>query len=314
MTQTSGGEASCPECGRPVDPTTQQLCPHCHYPLPTVRVAEEPVARQPGGAESMPQVDVQETPVVLPHAVVCPQCGHPNPATRRRCEVCAAALAEVARPLTLPPGKPLPPPRTLRDTWPAVVTILALLAVGFVVAWLLTKGPTGRASSGASDAGLVAVPSAAISAQSSSTAPKVSGHAFSACEVLDQRPTTVWLSGPKSALGSALLFTFTASVDLKAITIVAGDGASELAHRQYGAPTTLVVITDRAKSVLTPTDTSSPQTLPAQLGATRHVVLKVAGIRTGRSSRSVAISDVRFLTAQGAKAPPITPPVSCPEG
>ena len=148
----------CPDCGSPVRPEVDQLCPNCGYPLMFLRQPVEDEARtvprspdehEDGTAVLAPRQRLGDTrqftaatgggPAAGP--VRCPACGYPNEPVRIRCERCGHEL-RAARPQAVVLGPPPPEaPRTRLPVWLIVLIVLAVLSVlSAVVTLILTAG------------------------------------------------------------------------------------------------------------------------------------------------------------------------------
>jgi predicted amidophosphoribosyltransferase len=136
----------CPDCGSPVRPDTDQLCPNCGYPLMFLRQPAE------GEARAMPRSpDEREdhTGMVVPRQraaattygqmsarqTQCPACGYPNEPVRIRCERCGHEL-RAARPQAVVLGPP--PVQAVRYRWPLWLIILLVLAALSVLSVIVT--------------------------------------------------------------------------------------------------------------------------------------------------------------------------------
>ena len=145
----------CPDCGAPVRPQVDQLCPNCGYPLMFLRQeakAEEQraVPRAPGekaDATGMVQGTrsfrtstygrVQPSTQPPPAGQFsCPGCGYPNEAARIRCERCGRELRP-ARPNAVRLGPPpVEQPKSRRLLW--LLIALGVLAVISIAAAVVT--------------------------------------------------------------------------------------------------------------------------------------------------------------------------------
>jgi predicted amidophosphoribosyltransferase len=154
MSDRHGGQMPCPDCGSPVRPQVDQLCPNCGYPLMFMReeakVEEQRVVpRQPGEkAEPTGMVHTRSfatstygQPSALPPPVPagqlsCPGCGYPNEQARIRCERCGRELRP-ARPNAVRLGPP--PVEAPRNRWLIwLLIILGVLAVISIAAAVIT--------------------------------------------------------------------------------------------------------------------------------------------------------------------------------
>ena len=140
----------CPDCGSPVRPDRDQLCPRCGYPLMFLRRPAEDdaraVPRQPGEREdptgrfsSPPPRNQATTYGRTPGQLPCPRCGYANEQARIRCERCGHELRQ-ARPhaVVLGPKAPVAKTRGGNLWWLYVLLALAVLsmaALAAVVVW-----------------------------------------------------------------------------------------------------------------------------------------------------------------------------------
>ncbi|RZU48463.1 zinc ribbon protein [Krasilnikovia cinnamomea] len=164
MVERGGGvrQMPCPDCGSPVRPDVEQLCPRCGYPLMFLRAPAEDDARavprapnekdDPTGLlRSAPgRADTRQFPAatygrppVAPGQVACPRCGFGNEAVRIRCERCGHEL-QPARPEPVVLGPPMPPQQPHRDSWGWVIAlivlaVLALLVLAGVLVWTYSR-------------------------------------------------------------------------------------------------------------------------------------------------------------------------------
>jgi predicted amidophosphoribosyltransferase len=140
----------CPDCGSPVRPDAEQLCPTCGYPLMFLRqsasddarsVPRSPNEREDAtGLTSMAPRSATDTrqfptatygrPPGTAGQAQCPACGYPNEAPRIRCERCGYEL-RAARPRAVVLGPPVPaePPRRFGQWWLIVLIVLAFLSL-----------------------------------------------------------------------------------------------------------------------------------------------------------------------------------------
>lgn len=145
----------CPDCGSPVRPDTEQLCPTCGYPLMFLRqtpVEDAPrtVPRSPDEREDATGLtalgprqvtDTRQFPATTygkgpaaPGQFSCPACGYPNEGTRIRCERCGHELRP-ARPQAtrLAPPMPQAPARRGGLWWLIVLVVLAVLSIALML-------------------------------------------------------------------------------------------------------------------------------------------------------------------------------------
>jgi hypothetical protein len=142
----------CPDCGSPVRPDSDQLCPTCGYPLMFLRrsaeddaraVPRSPDERADSTGMVAPRQRVGDTrqfpattyggaggPAVAGGPMSCPACGHPNEPARIRCEHCGHALRP-ARPQAVALGPPPAPAPARRGglLWLIVLVVLAVLSL-----------------------------------------------------------------------------------------------------------------------------------------------------------------------------------------
>jgi Zn finger protein HypA/HybF involved in hydrogenase expression len=140
----------CPDCGSPVRPDSEQLCPNCGYPLMFLRrgggdAQVRAVPRSPGEV-APPPVPAQRSDtrqfaaVAAPGQVRCRVCDYPNEAARFRCERCGEELRP-SRPqarVLAPPPPTAPAPRAGGWWWLIALLVLAafaLIALAVTVAW-----------------------------------------------------------------------------------------------------------------------------------------------------------------------------------
>ncbi len=154
----------CPDCGSPVRPDSDQLCPTCGYPLMFLRSPAEDDAR---AVPRSPDERVDDTGVVVPRQRLgdtrefpaatygggpgpgpaaagqtrCPACGYSNEPARIRCERCGHAIREARPPAVVlgPPPAPGPPRRGI-PAWLVVLMVLAVLSLLALAATLVWGG------------------------------------------------------------------------------------------------------------------------------------------------------------------------------
>jgi predicted amidophosphoribosyltransferase len=147
----------CPDCGSPVQPDRDQLCPRCGYPLMFLRqparddapraVPRSPNERDDGtGRIPAPRTETRQFPAATyraqppaPGQVPCPRCGYGNTAARVRCERCGSELRQ-ARPYAVQLGPPVQPQPERRGGWGwlialIILAVLALLILAGTLVW-----------------------------------------------------------------------------------------------------------------------------------------------------------------------------------
>ena len=143
----------CPDCGSPVRPDTDQLCPTCGYPLMFLRqpvedearvVPRSPNEREDNTGMALPRQRVGDTQQFAPvgaHQVRCPACGYPNETVRIRCERCGYEL-RAARPQAVVLGpRRVEEPRYRWPLWLIILVVLAGLSVlSVIITLILTAG------------------------------------------------------------------------------------------------------------------------------------------------------------------------------
>jgi RNA polymerase subunit RPABC4/transcription elongation factor Spt4 len=303
---------ACPECGRSVDPTTEQFCPNCGYPIILDRGDEQkvpaPVTRSPGESEVSPPAAVSAGSSMGGAAAretaptrACPQCGHLSEPARVRCEVCGSAIGVVSVLLDLPPAPPSTPQRRVRDPWPLLIICLAVLAVALVVARLVAF-PDHRSDSASSGSDAIRkVSQADVRAQASSTLPDAGALTYDACNTLDGNRRTAWNSAPGTGAGQTLTFTFARPVDLRAITVVNGYAKSPAVFRANSSIREATVMTDATVKPWALQDSRTPQKLTENFGITKGVTIRVDQVRLGNRYGEVAVSEVSFLGRLGPR-------------
>jgi predicted amidophosphoribosyltransferase len=151
----AGRQLPCPDCGSPVRPETDQLCPNCGYPLMFLRQPAEGEARavprspneredhtgmvvprqRVGDTRQFPATTYGQLPAGQARQTQCPACGYPNEPARIRCERCGHEL-RAARPQAVVLGPP--PAQAARYRWPLWLIILIVLAVLSVLSVVVT--------------------------------------------------------------------------------------------------------------------------------------------------------------------------------
>lgn len=155
----------CPDCGSPVQPEREQLCPRCGYPLMFLRRGS---GEEDARAQSVPRspnerddpTSVRAVPHAVPHPrtetrqfaaatyggppapgqTQCRACGYPNDAARIRCERCGDEMRP-ARPQArvLLPTAPPQPVRRAGWGWLIALIVIAVLAVLVLAGVLLWR-------------------------------------------------------------------------------------------------------------------------------------------------------------------------------
>jgi RNA polymerase subunit RPABC4/transcription elongation factor Spt4 len=296
---------ACPECGRSVDPTTEQFCPNCGYPIILDRGDEQkvppPVTRSPGESQVSPPAAVSAGSSVEGAAAreaaqtrACPQCGHISDPARVRCEVCGSAIGVVSVLLDLPPAPPSTPQRRARDPWPLLIICLAVLAVALVVASLVPLPGSDSVPRSSGSGAIGKVPHADVRAQASSTLPDAGALTYDACNTLDNNRRTAWNSAHGTGAGQTLTFTFARPVDLRTITVVNGYAKSPAVFRANSSIREATVTTETTVKSWALQDTRAPQTFTENFGITKKVTIRVDAVRLGNRYGEVAVSEVWF--------------------
>jgi len=150
----------CPDCGSPVQPDREQLCPRCGYPLMFLRqggdqdAQAQAIPRSPNERDDatglravpVPRTDTRQFPVPQPGVygapagqVQCRACGYPNEPVRIRCERCGAEMRP-ARPRAVVLGPPVPRAAPRRAGWGwlialIVLAVLSMIALALTLLW-----------------------------------------------------------------------------------------------------------------------------------------------------------------------------------
>ncbi|MFC6016053.1 TFIIB-type zinc ribbon-containing protein [Plantactinospora solaniradicis] len=140
--------ATCPDCGGPVRPDRERLCPRCGYPLMFLRHDPEPearvVARAPGERDDAtaifppPGTPARQTPGTVrrparPGEVACPSCGYGNPHSRVRCQRCGRELRVVHPVVVMPPPLPPAPPPFRAPPRYGLIALVSTLLIALLV-------------------------------------------------------------------------------------------------------------------------------------------------------------------------------------
>ena len=149
MSNNAVRQLPCPDCGSPVQPDREQLCPRCGYPLMFLRQPAEDDARavprspneRDDGTGMMPvpapRTETRQFPAATYGAqqaalgqVQCRRCGYGNTPARFRCERCGEELRQ-SRPYAVQLGPPVQPVQQRRSGlgWLIVLIVLAVLAL-----------------------------------------------------------------------------------------------------------------------------------------------------------------------------------------
>ncbi|MET0422243.1 MAG: hypothetical protein ABW046_00115 [Actinoplanes sp.] len=139
----AGRPLPCPDCGSPVQPEREQLCPRCGYPLMFLRqdgggdAHAQSIPRSPDELQDPTSLRAVPAPIPHPRAEVrqlpatgspCRACGYPNEPSRIRCERCGHELRP-ARPQARVLSAPLPEQATRAGGLGWLVILLIILAV-----------------------------------------------------------------------------------------------------------------------------------------------------------------------------------------
>jgi hypothetical protein len=316
----AGRVVGCPDCGGPVRPDRDQLCPRCGYPLmylpsqPVEGPPAEPrtpgvgddatfVTGPPPAATDFPVGPLPEPATPAAGQLRCPRCGQPNPQTRIRCERCGEELRPTG-PIPALSGLVAPPPGRRSRGW--VVAAAVLLVVVTVIgggALLIrsvrdTGGPGGGRTTTPShptaQPELQAVRPDTVTASASSTLPDTATRTYGIRNTLDGARSTAWNSDGKR-VGVRLTFRFDRPQRLRRITVVNGYARTAKLFRQNARVARFTVRTDHAERSWTLRDVATTQALNADLGSTRQVVLAVDAVYAGDSFTDLALTEIAFF-------------------
>jgi predicted amidophosphoribosyltransferase len=137
----------CPDCGSPVQPDREQLCPRCGYPLMFLRQPAEDdaraVPRSPNERDDrtgpVPRTETRQFPAAAygaqppaPGQVQCRRCGYANEAARIRCERCGNELRQ-ARPQAVRLGPPVQQAGPRRSGWGWLIALIILAVLSLLI-------------------------------------------------------------------------------------------------------------------------------------------------------------------------------------
>jgi hypothetical protein len=321
---------ACPDCGTPVRPDRERLCPTCGYPLVLLRSApvdaEAGPARVPGEqgeatdvfrtdlfARGATTVDDQPPPGL--DEVECPRCRERNPLERIRCQRCGLELqgrrpTPVAAPLLPEPVLPFEPepPRPKRgNRWMIPVGWALVIAAALIAAaaFFATRGPdlsnSQEQDPPAGNGGLVRVAQQDIQASASSTLPN--DPRFNVANTVDGKNETTWQSDGKrlrSNVGVSLTYRFARELPLARITVVNGDARSERDFTNNERVRRLQVRAGSWVASWELKDTTDPQSIDVDAGLVSAVTLEVEATYPGTTFKDVAISEVIFEVPDGS--------------
>lgn len=311
---------TCPDCGTPVRPDRERLCPKCGYLLASLRTTPEPAdfgpQRTPGekgeATSVIPAKRADPTGTIIdgaplpgPGEVDCPRCRERNPMERVRCQRCGLELrvpqAVAPPPLPIPPSAAAPPrsgsvARKLLPVAGAVVGAVALIAVAV---FLAGRGPDldgdpPPGGGGAAPPGLVRVDPRSVRASASSTNPD---QGFAVANTLDGDAGTTWQSDGgrlRSNVGVRLTYQFTNPVQLTRITLVNGDGRSPADYANNQRVKRLRLTSGSWSARWNLDDRAEPQTLAVEAGSVSSLTLEVESTYPGARFKDLAVTEVAF--------------------
>jgi hypothetical protein len=319
MAEAAGREGlTCPDCGTPVRPDRERLCPKCGYLLASLRTAPDPtsfgparIPGEPGEATSvLPPKRADPTGTVIdgaplpgPGEVDCPRCQERNPRERVRCQRCGLELrtqqAVAPPPLAFPPPAPPRPSGSLaRKLLPVAGAILGAAALIGAAVFLAGRGPDldggSPGGSGAAPAGLVQADPQSIRASASSTNPDAG---FAVANTLDGDARTTWQSDGgrlRSNVGVRLTYQFESPVQLARITLVNGDGRTPEDYANNQRVKRLRLTSGSWSARWNLDDTAEAQSLDIDAGAIDSLTLEVENTYEGNRFKDLAVTEISF--------------------
>ncbi|MEE6258982.1 TFIIB-type zinc ribbon-containing protein [Plantactinospora sonchi] len=305
---------TCPDCGGPVRPDRERLCPRCGYPLMFLRGESEPearvVARTPGEAEDVtaifapPGAPPRQTPAgyrpvtVRPGEVACPSCGYGNPVARIRCQRCGRELRVLPVTVLPPPLPPAPAPIRRRPRYGLIALVAALVVAAVAATGLLVarSGLLPNRPGATPSAAPVPIPADRVRADASSIVPDSAR--FAVGNLLDGDLATCWQSDGdriRNNIGVRLTFEFDAPVRVARITLVNGYARTPTDYRNNERAARLTVVTEGGSVPWTLPDTAEAQTIDLPTAApTGTVTLVVEEVYPGSRFRDLAITEITF--------------------
>jgi hypothetical protein len=237
--------------------------------------------------------------------LACRQCSHTSAPVRVRCERCGAVLPE-RRPEFPAPEAPRPVrPAARRARWPLVAGGLAIATAAVGTGLYVGLRDEAGAPAPGDQAGVqetapaVTVPRNTIRASASSTLPSRSG-AYSIANTLDQDPGTAWNSdGTRTPTGRGVVLTYRFDRPRHLVRITLSNGYLRSKReadvwRANGRLHTVRLTTQAGSRDVALTDTSTPQTLEADLGTTRVLKITLLSVYPGTKYKDVALTEIAF--------------------
>lgn len=320
---SAGGAVTCPDCGGPVRPGRERLCPRCGFPLMFLRESADTggagPARVPGERDEATSVlrlrtpdrgtrvggtSIDEVGPLADGQVVCRRCGLRNPPERIRCQRCGLELRAVPQLAPPPPVVPAPPPPSARRWWPlALAAVVAVVLIGGA-ALLAAIEPdfTGSPDDGTAPAAaeLVQVDRTTVRASASST---LDDPRFKVAYLTDGDSQTAWQSDGRRQggrnVGVRLTFRFASAVPLARITVVNGYGRSPEDYQNNERLAKVRVSAGEWSGEWPLTDTVTPQSLDIAAGSVDELTIEVAQTYPGARFPDLAVSEVTFYQQRG---------------